>query len=464
MAYVISWHLWKKMAVVPSLVFGYGRAARGAWDYPRRFWFPVPRISLPDHGQKVSNSMSLDGLCHQRCREPVGIGHCARTRLARCLWIGVSLKCGGICWCYSATAAFGECGKRIGMNVQDDARVNYPAAIRARGISIYELIPHADVSLWIPSAELQAVLEDGLRGMSVEGMALRTRSKKVKQRICSALGYPKPASFKRTSPTFPGQRFDVYVQKSDNLQVWNREISNDLRYVLVRVGVDDRVSEVKVVTGDVLSRLDTTGTLTQKYQARLDLGDSVAELVSPSDTSVLVPFVTNGAVDLSNADPAGVPTAEQLLSIEALFDRLSPFVGEVFEDAGRDQERNRGAVVHRSVCEVLGYGAYRDGGQFPDVRHQLLEVKLQTSPTIDLGKVSPSSTAPLDGVGIRGVQVRHCDVRYAIFYGTTDGERVSVTHVFVVNGENFYSRFSQFGGNVVNRKIQLRLPVGFFNG
>ena len=44
------------------------------------------------------------------------------------------------------------------------------------------------------------------------------------------------------------------------------------------------------------------------------------------------------------------------------------------------------------VDGYLGYSRYEDKGQFPDIRHQLLEVKLQTSPTIDLGLVLPSST------------------------------------------------------------------------
>ena len=350
----------------------------------------------------------------------------------------------------------------MSMNEQNLGPMNYPATIRARGITIYDLTPIDDASLWIPTGALQGLLDEGLRGMSVEGMALRTRSKAVKQRICEVLGYPKPGSFKRFSPAFPGQCFDVYVQKSDNMQVWNRVIANDLRYVLVRVGSNDRVSTVRVVTGDVLSGLDTTGTLTQKYQARLDVRNSTTELVVSSDTRLLMPVVTDGTLDLSNADPAATPALEQLYSIKALFQRLSPLVGHQFDDVGSDQERNRGNVVHRAVCAALGYSDYRDDGQFPDVRHQLLEVKLQTSPTIDLGRVSPSSEATLNVVDISGTLIRHCDVRYVIFYASTDGDRVTVTHVFVVNGENFYARFPQFGGNVVNRKIQLSLPAGFF--
>ena len=77
-------------------------------------------------------------------------------------------------------------------------------------------------------------------------------------------------------------------------------------------------------------------------------------------------------------------------------------------DTGFDQERNRGAELHKLVCQRLGYLDYRDDGQFPDVRHQLLEVKLQSSPTIDLGLVCPDSEEALHVQKIEGRQIRHC--------------------------------------------------------
>jgi hypothetical protein len=133
-----------------------------------------------------------------------------------------------------------------------------------------------------------------------------------------------------------------------------------------------------------------------------------------------------------------------------------------FKDTGADQERNRGAALHRLVCEALGYASYQDDGQFPDVRHQLLEVKLQTSTTIDLGLVLPSSAEPLDVPNIAGRQVRHCDVRYAIFCATTDGALVTLTHLLLTTGEAFFGRFPPFQGRVLNKKLQVPLPRDFF--
>lgn len=338
----------------------------------------------------------------------------------------------------------------------------YVSAIRESGRTIYDPIPIGHPQLWVPAPELQAILDDGLRGLSLAGLPLRTRSKVVKESVCRVLGYPVPASFQKTQPRFPGQMFDTYVQKSNNLQVWNEELSATRRYVLVRVSDDDRITRVKVVTGDTLALLDTTGTLTQKYQARCIPGDREVELVSDTDTENLAPFVSP-KIDLANiATPVKQPAAHELLPIRGLFERLSSLVGRSFADAGVDQERNRGGALHRLVCEALGYRSYADDGQFPDVRHQLLEVKLQTSPTVDLGLVRPSSTEPLDVPMIEGHQIRHCDVRYAIFYASILDSSVIITHFFLTTGEAFFSRFPQFQGRVLNAKLQIPLPRDFF--
>lgn len=131
-------------------------------------------------------------------------------------------------------------------------------------------------------------------------------------------------------------------------------------------------------------------------------------------------------------------------------------------DTGSDQERNRGAELHRLVCKSLGYSDYRDDGRFPDIRHQLLEVKLQTSPTIDLGLVCPDSKAPLDIPKIEGKQLRHCDVRYVLFYANLKDRVITLTNLYVSTGEAFLKRFPQFQGKVLNKKLQIPLPKNFF--
>ena len=220
---------------------------------------------------------------------------------------------------------------------------------------------------------------------------------------------------------------------------------------------------MKVITGEDLAFLDTTGTLTQKYQARLVTGDAEAELVTPEDTSRLTDHVAPDAKPGPTVSPTAHPQHLGLMPIQELFTLLKPAVGLTFPDAGKDQERNRGAALHGIVCLHLGYRIYVDDGRFPDVRHQLLEVKLQTSPTIDLGLVCPDSEAPLDVPMIEGTQVRYMDVRYAVFFAVTDDVTVTLKNLYLTTGERFFSRFPQFGGKVLNKKLQIRLPQSFFD-
>jgi hypothetical protein len=266
----------------------------------------------------------------------------------------------------------------------------------------------------------------------------------------------------KTQPRCPGQCFDTYAQKSNNLQVWNEELAPTRRYVIIRVSNADVIQRVKVVTGDSLSKLDTTGTLTQKYQARLICRNQTVELISPKDTNILRPVV-NAAAVLCDLSPTANPSVGDILPISAVFGRLQSLVGTSFRDRGHNQERRRGADLHRLVCENLGYSTYADDGQFPDVRNQVLEVKLQTSPTIDLGLVCPDSREPIDIPKLCGNQLRHCDIRYALFYATTNGKTVAITHFFLTTGEAFFSRFPQFQGKVLNKKLQIPLPADFFD-
>ncbi|MDP2071862.1 hypothetical protein [Methylotenera sp.] len=119
--------------------------------------------------------------------------------------------------------------------------------------------------------------------------------------------------------------------------------------------------------------------------------------------------------------------------------------------------------MHSLVCEYLGYSRYEDLGQFPDIRNQLLEIKLQTSPTIDLGWVLPNSTEELNVPALNECNPRHCDTRYAIFYAKTEDGLVTLTHLIVTTGEDFFTRFRKFNGKGINGKIQIPLPRNFFD-
>lgn len=344
------------------------------------------------------------------------------------------------------------------MKIEPDS---YVAAIRASGLTIYDPVEIGS-RCYIPSRELEILLDRGLRGLSTANLPIKTRSKIVKSRVCEVLGYPIPKTFTKTRPRFPGQNFDTYVQKANNLQIWNEEVFPTRRYVVIRE-IDGALTRVRVVTGESLALLDTTGTLTKKYQARVPASGGAKQLISGSDTPRLRAAIAKAPPRAFHQSPTNYPEAGCLLPIQNVYSRLTPLIGVSFPDAGRDQERLRGAELHRLVCRALGYTGYADDGRFPDVKHQLLEVKLQTSPTIDLGLVTPASTEPLDIPKLDGVQVRHCDVRYAVFGAVTDGISVQLNRLFLTTGADFFTRFEQFQGKVLNAKLQLPLPRSFFD-
>ena len=337
----------------------------------------------------------------------------------------------------------------LNQDAQEES-IDFRNLIQGSQLTIYDSLD-ATPELFIPTADLETILRSSLRGMLLD-FPIRTRSKIVKSAICEAIGYPVPKSFSKTQPRFPGQDFDVYVQKSNNLQIWNEALDVNRRYVLVRVGEDLRVTTVRVVTGHQLVKLDTTGTLTRKLQARAIEPVDDSRLVSLSDTPEMLEAVQKAR------DAEEQSSLSSLLTTKQLYEKLLPLIGTEFENPGNDQERNRGWGLHKAVSKQLGLNMANDDGQFPDVRSQFLELKLQTAGTVDLGLVSPRDDSLLTGFG----NIRNCDVRYAIFSGTKVGDMIRLDNLVLTNGADFFTYFQQMQGKVENTKNQIRLPDGFF--
>ena len=188
------------------------------------------------------------------------------------------------------------------MKRKERAASDFKKRIRESGLSIYDEITVGDPQLWMTSSELQFLLTRGLTGTSLKDLPLRTRSKVVKKLVCQSLGYPVPQSFRKTKPRFPGQCFDTYVQKSNNLQIWNEELFPTRRYVLIRISKKNVITTVRVVDGETLSLLDSTGTLTQKYQARAGEMLREHEMFSPKDTALLRTVITTPEAKLDRKD------------------------------------------------------------------------------------------------------------------------------------------------------------------
>ena len=337
--------------------------------------------------------------------------------------------------------------------------INYKENIANSGASIYDPINPLDSDRYIPNEELQNILSPSLVGLPLNGYPLRTRSKIVKIEICKALGYPIPNSFKKSQPKFTGQNFDVYIQKSLNVQIWNEEVDTARRYVFLHVNKDDIITAIKTITGTELIKYDHTGKLTKKHQARMNSYDD--NICSTNDSCNVASWITEPYNQLLSVSPNCFPQKDQLLRITEVYNRLLPMVGKSINYLNALQERNRGAELHAMICSHLGYSIYEDNGTYPDIAHQLLEVKLQTSKTIDLGLYSPE-----DGQAIVSVDSNTFfsqDIRYAIFDGQVMGDKIILKKLYLVTGEQFHSYFPLFKGKGINTKRQLPLPCDFFD-
>lgn len=336
--------------------------------------------------------------------------------------------------------------------------IDYAQNIYNSGLSIYDIINPENQHLFIPTFALEKLIREELVGFSLNGLPLRTRSKVVKTKICKALGYPVPPSFKKTQPRFPGQNFDIYTQKSMNVQIWNEDVDADRRYVFLRVNESDIISGVRIVSGNILAQFDRTGKLTTKYQATMN--HFAQSYLFSHDSPKIASWISGSATPLHNINPNLYPAPNQLLPLQEIYNRLLPMVGQRIHYLDSLQERNRGAELHAMICHHLGYSMYEDDGAYPDIANQLLEIKLQTSPTIDLGLHSPEDGATIVTIG----NTTFCseDVRYAIFDGFVEGHYVYLDKLYLVAGWAFTQYFPLFKGKGQNAKIQLPLPSNFF--
>lgn len=347
----------------------------------------------------------------------------------------------------------------------------YRSAIESAGISIYVPLDPITSDLYIPDDVLIEMLKPVLLGINFTGIPIRTRSRLIKEKVCLALGYPIPKSFTKVQPRFTGQNLDIYNQQGLNLQIWNEPIDPSRRYVLVRIGDDCVVKDVIVLDGIKVAAMDKTGKRTTKYQATFPQDLATAKLYSPFDTSALAKCLREGASINPNDLPTDSPQESSLLSIYKLFTLLKDLVGKSFPDPGANQDRLRGAELHKLVCQQLGYATYADNGKFPDVRHQLLEVKLQTSRTIDLGLILPTSIVALEGIPALRVapseigtsfQPTHQDTRYAMFGASIENGVVRIRSLAMIVGRDFFSSFRQFEGKKQNSKLQIPLSENLF--
>lgn len=119
--------------------------------------------------------------------------------------------------------------------------------------------------------------------------------------------------------------------------------------------------------------------------------------------------------------------------------------------------KNRGQALEKKVLELLSYEVNENDllyGAFPDIRNQLLEVKVQDSPTVDLGKFSPEK----EEIVIEDSDLTTFDVRYLI--ALTNPKTEIIEGIILSPGEKLGELFSYVSAE--SYKCQRAIPMSFF--
>jgi hypothetical protein len=138
-------------------------------------------------------------------------------------------------------------------------------------------------------------------------------------------------------------------------------------------------------------------------------------------------------LDLADGEPLANASADPLLvyTLQELALLVKPLMGV---DAPRDEGnrilevRPKGHWFEFEVAKRLGYHYPPGSGLFPDIRHQLLEVKHHAgkSVTIDFGYHHPGSEEVIDARWNEKAKARACDIRYLIALAPPPEFKVSV--------------------------------------
>ena len=149
------------------------------------------------------------------------------------------------------------------------------------------------------------------------------------------------------------------------------------------------------------------------------------------------------------------PDIKNLFSI-ALIKKIvaERLIGLKIDDAAT---KNRGQALEKKVLELLGYETKENEllyGAFPDIRNQLLEVKVQDTQTVDLGKFSPEK----EEVVIEESNLTTFDVRYLI--ALTNPKTQIIEGIILSPGGKLGELFSYVSDE--SYKCQRTIPMTFF--
>lgn len=281
-------------------------------------------------------------------------------------------------------------------------------------------------------------------------------------------------------PKLKREMIDTYVVTSGNsynLQVWNRipnsgdvliEYENgdyltcaDVRLVFVKVDTEESCIDSIIVTTPsyIEEHFGKFGVPTIKWQ--LIISDSKRQEILSRNPPVLVEPDFNldeylsGNIAYHSVNMFDEPQEGEVASIQSLEPVLiDNLIGKTIDPAAT---KNRGQTLEYSVISLLDYDVSEDSvlaGGYPDLPNQALEIKIQDSPTVDLGKYSPQFETEV----YSDLDITTESIRYLI--ALMNKETNEVEGFILVPGKSLGEHFSYVADK--NFKCQRSIPMSFF--
>lgn len=224
---------------------------------------------------------------------------------------------------------------------------------------------------------------------------------------------------KKGIPKITREFVDTYIVtsgKSYNLQVWNRIPSSDtllikydsgeslkctdVRFVFAKVDMEQsKIACIIIATPDYLvKQFGKFGRPTIKHQ--LLISTRIRKSIYKSEDKILffrdskkLSYLITHDFEAPQNDMVKEARANEVFSLELIKKTVAEkLIG--FKLAA-DSTQKRGQALERKVLEFLGYSAADEDllyGAFPDIPNQLLEIKIQDTQKVDLGKFTPVTT------------------------------------------------------------------------
>ena len=281
---------------------------------------------------------------------------------------------------------------------------------------------------------------------------------------------------KKGVPTFLREYIDTYIVttgKAYNLQVWNRDplsdsiqvdlkngevlLARDVRFVFGKIDKNNSIESIIIMTPEYIEK--TFGKFSKPtIKHQLIISNKKREEIIKNRSMIIEDRDLTDEVlakkDMKiSKDTKIKDEPDKVLPIESLDERVTDkLLGQCLDVSLSTKQR--GQQLERMVAYELGYDGLQDDleGGYPDIKNQMLEIKVQDSPTIDLGRYSPQFEEHIN----KNFTTR--TVRYLI--ALTDSQNGMIDGIIICPGDELGKNFTYVSAE--SYKFQKNIPMSFF--